>query len=113
MYIGVSIYRIKKLINEKELKVNTKLMIIFAAAFGLSILSSIIYFIKLTLQGHTFHGNPLTVYNVSNKFIIYISFFFTQTLICYIFWNMDSIQFVPLPAEREVDEEIVTEDAHE
>ena len=91
-------------------------MIIFAAAFGLCILSSVIYIIygiNLTLQEKTYNDNPLTVYNVSNKFIVYMSFFFTQLLICYIFWNMDNIQFVPLPAEREVDEEIVTEDAYE
>ena len=32
----------------------------------------------------------------------------TQVRICYIFWNMDNIQFVPLPATLETNEEEVT-----
>jgi hypothetical protein len=32
-------------------------------------------------------------------------------MICYIFWNMDNIQFVPMPSDLEnSDEEVVLED---
>ena len=33
-----------------------------------------------------------------------------QIMICYIFWNMDSIQFVPVPSTQENDEEVATEE---
>ena len=38
----------------------------------------------------------------------------TQMMICYIFWNMDNIQFVPVPAaQQNVDEEDTRDDAIE
>ena len=39
LYLGVSIYRIHKLIKEKQLQVNTKIMMIHAAIFGIFVLS--------------------------------------------------------------------------
>ena len=53
-YLGLSIYRIKKLINEKELKVNTKLMILFATAFGLFLFGGLVNTIYLVIE--TFEG---------------------------------------------------------
>jgi hypothetical protein len=36
----------------------------------------------------------------------------TQVMICYIFWNMDNIKFVPVPtALQTADEEVAPEDA--
>ncbi len=36
----------------------------------------------------------------------------TQVMICYIFWNMDNIKFVPVPTPKQTaDEEVAQEDA--
>jgi hypothetical protein len=36
----------------------------------------------------------------------------TEVMICYIFWNMDNIQFVPVPtANKTAEEEVAPEDA--
>ena len=42
IYLGVAIYRIKKLITEKEDLVNTKIMVIHAATFGIYMFSTLV-----------------------------------------------------------------------
>ena len=39
LYLGVSIYRIHKLIKEKQIQVNTKIMMIHVATLGIFVLS--------------------------------------------------------------------------
>ena len=42
LYLGVPIHQINKLIKEKQLQVNTKIMMVHAATFGIYVLSIII-----------------------------------------------------------------------
>ena len=42
-YLGVSIYRIKKLISDKQLQVNTKIMVVQAATFTLYLFSILVF----------------------------------------------------------------------
>ena len=43
LYLGLSIYRIKKLIKAKGIEVNTKIMILHAATFGFYVFSTILW----------------------------------------------------------------------
>ncbi len=107
MYLGKSIYRIKKLINEKNLEGNTQLIIIFATIFGLYVLSALIYTIYAMIQANKNDGA-----NIDYEFA-YISYFSNQLLICYIFWNLENIRIVPVREEKEADEELADAEALE
>ena len=75
-YLGLSIYRIKKLINEKELKVNTKLMILFATAFGLFLFGGLvntIYLVIETFEGKDFSQIELSEFYIKNQLYIKLS----------------------------------------
>ena len=49
IYLGLSIYRIKKLITAKKVQVNTKIMILHAATFSLYMLITIVAVLFLGL----------------------------------------------------------------
>ena len=46
-YLGLSIYRIRKLTKEKEIQINTKIMILHGSTFILSMLTMFIWVISL------------------------------------------------------------------
>ncbi len=53
IYLGCSIYLIKKLIIEKEDLVNTKIMTLHAAAFGIFMISTLVYVIIFTIKAYS------------------------------------------------------------
>jgi cation transport ATPase len=90
IYLGMSIYRIRKLTKKKEIHINTKIMIVHSSTV-------IIYLLSLIGVIFTFFdnygSNHFYVAEILSNFCNYT----TQLMICYIFWNMDNIQFVPMP----------------
>jgi drug/metabolite transporter (DMT)-like permease len=91
IYLGLSIYRIRKLTKEKGIEINTKIMIVHVLTFILSLLSMFIWVFAIELP------DPHAFYYVADIFL-YSCACITQMMICFIFWNMDNIKFVPLPA---------------
>jgi hypothetical protein len=72
-------------------------MIVHLAIFGLYIFSSLAAII------FAFKGGPVETESTLLLFVYFISSF-TQCMICYIFWNINNIPFVPVPAERDIEE---------
>jgi hypothetical protein len=81
-----SIYRIRKLIKEKNIEINTKIMIVHALTISIFLLSLFAFASSFYLHGFVFYGT-----NLLEAFCDCL----TQVMICYIFWNMDNIKFVP------------------
>ena len=100
LYLGVSIYRIKKLIRVKQLQVNTRIMVLHAVIFVIYVVINVFYAAVAANWKHPIEDNIVAVFYVFGSVI-------TQVMICYIFLNMGKIQFVPVPADLETDEEEV------
>jgi hypothetical protein len=63
------------------------------------LLSTFVYIIAFLNLNWTFTNVAFNVWSFCNSL--------TQVMICYIFWNMDNIQFVPMPvAKQTADEEV-------
>ena len=73
-------------------------MVLFATTFGLYVLSSVAYCLVDGQQENT------PIHNKIDNFYIFTSSL-TQVMICYIFWYMDTIKFVPVPDDWENDVE--------
>ena len=84
LYLGFAIYHIKQLINKKKLQVNTKIMLIHSATFFIAVISTIVF--ALT----SFNPKDLKHILLSLAFYSFCSTI-TEGMICYIFWNMNSI----------------------
>ena len=107
LYLGFAIFHIKQLINKKKLQVNTKIMLIHSATFFIYVISTIVCALTRI--------NPKDLKHILLSLAFY-SFCSTMTegMICYIFWNMNNIQFVPVPSALETnEEEVATEEAIE
>ena len=91
IYLGLSIFRIRKLTKERKLEINTKIMIVHISTFILFLVISVVYDLPFGLQ------KSKEFKHATNLFYNFCSCI-TQVIICYIFWNMDQIQFVPVPA---------------
>ena len=62
-----------------------------------------VFAIALDGQGAFYYAADILLYSCSS---------ITQMMICYIFWNLDNIKFVPLPASKEnASEEVSTDDS--
>jgi hypothetical protein len=100
-----SIYRIRKLTKEKEIEINTKIMILHAATFSIYVLSSIMIIVELKI----FEG--FSTYEKTSFLSVFCERL-TELMICYIFWNIEKIKFVPVPTfSQTADEEIAQADA--
>jgi uncharacterized membrane protein YozB (DUF420 family) len=105
IYLVWSIYRIRKLTKEKNIEINTKIMIVHALTVCIFLLS-LFAFVSI-IYGSSFLKDAT---NLLEAFCARL----TQVMICYIFWNMDNIKFVPVPtASQTADEEVAPEDAIE
>ena len=100
LYLGISIYRIKKLMNVKQLQVNTRIMVLHAVIFVIYVVINVFYAAVGANWKLPKADNIVAVFYVFGSAI-------TQVMICYIFLNMGKIQFVPVPAALETDEEEV------
>jgi hypothetical protein len=105
-YLGFSIYRIKKMATEKDDLVNTKIMTIHAASFGIYMLSSLVSVVMLVLDA--WYDVPYGYYLASDILNIICSSL-TQAMICYIFWNVDNIK----ESNNENNDEVFTEEIDE
>ena len=81
-------------------------MIIHAVIFIIFLNSSVFFALPQTSSSLTLNNSALFMYFVCSSI--------TQVMTCYIFWNMDNIHFVPVPAAHENDEEeVATEEVIE
>ena len=67
-------------------------MIVHASTFILSLLSMIVWVLALAVKDKS-------TFLYANEIVYVFVKFLIQTMICYIFWNMDNIKFVPVPVE--------------
>ena len=105
IYLVWSVYRIRKLTKEKKLDINTKIIIVHALTVS-------IYLLSLFAFAWPWQHNLIVQY--AARFLEAFCNRLTQVMICYIFWNMDNIKFVPVPtAQQTADEEVAPEDAIE
>jgi len=103
IYLVWSIYRIRKLIKEKNIEINTKIVIVHALTISIFLLSLFAFASTFYLHGFVFYGT-----NLLEAFCDCL----TQMMICYIFWNMENIKFVTVKITKQtVDEEVAPEDA--
>ena len=89
LYLGFSIYRIKKLIAKKEDLVNTKIMTLHALSFGIYMLSNIV---SVTVLGLYSWGHIPEGYYLASDIFTVVCSALTQEMMCYIFWNMENIK---------------------
>ena len=91
IYLGCSIYRIMKLITDKEDLVNTKIMTIHAAAFGIYMISTLIFVIIYLIAAYSGIHYKYDYISMADNINIFCSSI-VQAMICYIFLNIDSIK---------------------
>jgi hypothetical protein len=65
-------------------------MIVHALTVGIYLLSLFLFILVFTMNKNTLIYTTYILEIFCNRL--------TQVMICYIFWNMDSIKFVPVPA---------------
>ena len=112
IYLGCSIYRIMKLITDKEDLVNTKIMTIHAAAFGIYMISTLIFVIIYLIAAYSGIHYKYDYISMADNINIFCSSI-VQAMICYIFLNIDSIKPPVIRDNSEHDEVQVEEiDAH-
>jgi hypothetical protein len=92
VYLNIGVYRIHSYFKDKqaEVRVNTKIMILHASAFGFYLLSDVILYSAYTV--FIFYPNNITANNVYTiASIIWVcASFISQVCLCAIFWDLGS-----------------------
>ena len=74
-------------------------MIVHVSIFSIFLFSAVIYAVVPRYVNKDYDEIAFIFYIICSST--------TQVMTCYIFWNMDNIQFVPVSADRKNDEEEV------